>query len=266
MQTLIVGGGNMGQSYAQSFLDAHILRRSDIAILEKSDSQKEKLRQKEWTNLHSSPGDFIANAELIIIAVKPQDSGELMAKIQPYIKRHHVILSIMAGVKMQAVASGLDTNKIIRAMPNLPAQIGMGMTAFTALDEVTREELTSVQNLLNTTGKAIYFTDEKMLDAATAVSGSGPAYVYYFMDAMMKKAIDLGFSEAQADLLVWQTFNGAVHLQNKAHLSYADWIKRVSSKGGTTEAAIKTFGANDLDSIIQKGLQAAMDRAVELGE
>lgn len=266
MRTLIVGGGNMGASFAQSFLDAHILRVEDIAIMEKNEKRKEFLKNKEWKNVYDTPGDYIKNAELIVIAVKPQDTDALFDSLRPFISHRHVILSIMAGVKMDTICDKLNIGKVIRAMPNLPAQVGMGMTGFTAKDEVTRQELTSVQNLLNTTGKSIYFSDEAMLDAVTAISGSGPAYVYFFMNAMMKKAMEMGFNEAQADLLVWQTFHGAVQLQNQNHLSYEDWISRVASKGGTTEAAITSFKSDNLDSTLAKGLQAALDRAIELGE
>lgn len=266
MKTLIVGGGNMGTSFAQSFLDAHILRQEDIAILERNEQRQNILKMKEWQNVHSDPGEYVRNAELIIIAVKPQDTSALFDSLKPYISHKHVVLSIMAGVTMDTICDKLNIGKVIRAMPNLPAQVGMGMTGFTAKDEVTRLELTNVQNLLNTTGKSIYFSDEKMLDAVTAVSGSGPAYVYFFMNAMMKRAMKLGFTEAQADLLVWQTFHGAVQLQNQNHLSYEEWIGRVSSKGGTTEAALNTFKEKEVEDFIGDGLEAAFKRAKELGE
>ena len=126
-------------------------------------------------------------------------------------------------------------------MPNLPAQVGEGMTAFTSSDQVTRIELVMVQNLINTTGKSIYVENEQYIDAATAISGSGPAYVYYFMDAMIQAAGDMGFSESEAELLVSQTFIGAADLYSKSNFSCKDWIKKVSSKGGTTEAAMKSF-------------------------
>lgn len=151
-------------------------------------------------------------------------------------------------------------------MPNLPAQIGMGMTAFTSSDEVTRIELVTVQNLLNTTGKAIYLDSEELIDAATAISGSGPAYVYYYMNAMIEAAKKLGFSESQAELLVGQTFMGSVHLENRNNLSCKDWIAKVSSKGGTTEAAIKKFDNQEVHDHIIKGLEAAHNRAIELGK
>ncbi len=151
-------------------------------------------------------------------------------------------------------------------MPNLPAQIGMGMTAFTSSDEVTRIELVMVQNLLNTTGKTIYVEQESAIDASTAISGSGPAYVFYFMDAMIKAARAMGFSNSESELLVSQTFKGAVDLYNKNNFSCEEWIQKVASKGGTTEAALRSYIDNKVHEDIIAGANAALNRAVELGQ
>ena len=123
-----------------------------------------------------------------------------------------------------------------------------------------------MQNLLNTTGKAIYVDDEYSIDATTAISGSGPAYVLYFMEAMIEAATEMGFNESQAELLVAQTFRGAVELQMKNDLSCREWIQRVSSKGGTTEAAMNTFHATSVFEDIKSGARAALQRATELGK
>ena len=151
-------------------------------------------------------------------------------------------------------------------MPNLPALIGMGMTGFTSADEVSKEEVFNIQNLLNTTGKSLYFDNEAKLDAVTAISGSGPAYVFYFMDAMINTAISMGFTKVQAELLVEQTFMGAINLLNIHHISCKEWIGRVASKGGTTEAALVQFESNQLSQSIDTGLRAALQRAIELGK
>jgi len=150
-------------------------------------------------------------------------------------------------------------------MPNLPAQIGMGMTAFTSTDDVTRIELVMVQNLINTTGKSLYVSNESSIDAATAISGSGPAYVYYFMNAMILAAKKMGFSESEAELLVSTTFRGAADLYNKNNFSCEEWIEMVSSKGGTTEAAVASFKKNLVQEDIIEGAEAALERAVKLG-
>ncbi len=235
-------------------------------ILEKSPEKAAELAKRDIGTVYGSAEECLQRADLVILAVKPQDSEVLFGKLQPLVQKQQVFLSIMAGVKIQTISEALHVHKVIRAMPNLPAQIGMGMTAYTSSDDVTRIELVMVQNLLNTTGKAIYVESEELIDAATAISGSGPAYTWFFMDAMMQAARQMGFSESESELLVSQTFRGAIELYNKTNFSCREWIKMVSSKGGTTEAALATYQENAVHEDIIAGAQAALKRAVELGK
>lgn len=265
MKILIIGGGNMGMTYAQSFLRSHITNKEDMMILEKSPEKAAELSKKDIGTVYAYPDDCLQKADLIILAVKPQDSAALFATLRPFVHPQQVFLSIMAGVKIETIAQHLGLTKIIRAMPNLPAQIGMGMTAFTSTDAVTRIELVMVTNLINTTGKSVYVEKETSIDAATAISGSGPAYVWYFMDSMMQAAKNMGFSTSESELLVSQTFKGAIDLFNKTNFSCEEWIAKVCSKGGTTEAAMKNYGENSLNEKIRSGADAALKRAIELG-
>jgi pyrroline-5-carboxylate reductase len=265
MKILIIGGGNMGKTYADAFIANHAVAKSDLYILEHYEEKAALFRSLGFEKVFFQPGEYIGEVDLVILAIKPQDTAALFPKIAPYLRPVQVILSIMAGVTMATLAAALPTPKIVRAMPNLPAQISMGMTGFTSADAVSKEETFSIQNLLNTTGKSLYFDDEAKLDAVTAISGSGPAYVYYFMDAMIETALGLGFNKAQAEVLVEQTFMGAIHLQSIHNLSCKEWIARVASKGGTTEAALRQFEAHNLAQGISLGLQAAHHRATELG-
>jgi pyrroline-5-carboxylate reductase len=265
MKILIIGGGNMGLTYAQAFVRSQITTKADMMLLEKSPERAALLAQKDVGAIYSDPEDCIRMADLVILAVKPQDAQELFTRIRASIDPQQVFLSIMAGVTIEAIRAGLGAHKVIRAMPNLPAQIGQGMTAFTSSEEVTRIELVMVQNLLNTAGKTLYVEREAAIDAATAVSGSGPAYIFYFMDAMMQAARSMGFSPSESELLVTQTFQGAVELYLASNLSCQDWIQRVASRGGTTEAALAKFGELGLNQGIAHGLDAALRRAEELG-
>lgn len=254
----------MGLTYARSFLHSHIVTKDNMVILEKSLKKAEELRRLEIGTVYGEPGEYIKSCDLLILAVKPQDIHPVFETVAPFIDHQQVIMSIMAGVKMTTIADALGTTKVIRAMPNLPAQIGSGMTVFTSSEEVTRIELVMVQNLLNSTGKTIYVDDEDAIDAATAISGSGPAYVFYFMQSLIESAKSMGFSQAQAELLTYQTFRGTVELFNKYDFTCDEWIAKVSSKGGTTEAAFKTFVSEDLKSGFQKGVKGALERAREL--
>ena len=152
----------MGLTYAQSFLRSHITSKEDMMILEKSPEKAAILSQKDIGTVYGSPEGCFTIADLIIFAVKPQDANVLFETLKPLADNQQVFMSIMAGVKIETICEALGVKKVIRAMPNLPAQIGMGMTAFTSSNEVTRIELVMVQNLLNTTGKTIYVENEKL--------------------------------------------------------------------------------------------------------
>ena len=266
MKILILGAGNMGMTYAQCLLRSRIVTSENLMVLCRSYEKANHLSELHEGRFFSNPSLCIPEADLLIIAVKPQDSKRLFEDIAGLTTPGQVFISIMAGVKISAISAAIGSEKIIRAMPNLPAQIGAGVTAFTSTEAVTRIELVMVQNLLSTTGKTVYVEKEDMLNAATAISGSGPAYVYYFMNAMIEAAVDMGFSPSEAELLVSQTFTGAVDLYNKSDLSCENWIGRVASKGGTTEAALRVFRETALHEDIVSGANAALKRARELGE
>ncbi len=265
MKILILGGGNMGMTYAQSFLRTHIVVPEHLMVLCRTAEQAAVLSAAHEGCFFADPSACVPQVDLAILAVKPQDAPYLFEQIRPLAIPGQVWLSIMAGVRMDTVVKALGVRKVVRAMPNLPAQIGAGVTVFTATDEVTRIELVMVQNLLSTTGKTLYVEREVLLDAATALSGSGPAYVYFFMSALIEAAQQMGFSPSEAELLVAQTFTGAVDLYNKADLSCEQWIDKVASKGGTTEAALRVFRETQLREHLTAGVMAAWRRAEALG-
>lgn len=265
MKVLIIGAGNMGNTYARSFLASRFIEANDLYILERSSGNTSTIKDVPVGNIHHQSGEFISQADIIILAVKPQDFPALGKQISPYVQPEQLVLSIMAGIKIAAIYEAIGATKIVRAMPNLPAQIGMGMTVFTSSADIDKKELFILQNLINTTGKSVYVEDENKVDAATAISGSGPAYVYYFMEAMIQAGVKMGFTLSQAELLVNQTFMGAVHLHNQSEFTCEEWIERVASKGGTTEAALKVLRANKVNTNIETALFAAFNRAKELG-
>ena len=254
----------MGKTYANSFTSSRFIKPNDIYVV-----VKEAVNTKNEYGIPSS--NFLTSLtaievfDIVLLAVKPQDFNTVSLQLKPYLNHNQIILSVMAGVTIATIASKLGCTKIVRSMPNIPTQIGKGMTVFTASNYIDRKELFIIQNLINTTGKSIYVENENLVDAATAISGSGPAYVFYFMNSMINAAINLGFSQSEAELLVNQTFMGSVDLQNASALSNKEWIAKVASKGGTTEQALKIFDENTTESIIIKAVNAANARAIELG-
>ena len=265
MKIAIIGFGNMGRTFANGFVNSQCLELNDIDIFSRSSIPLEQCFGIPESNIHLTLNDKILAADIIIISVKPQDFVALASDLKKYITSSQVILSVMAGVKIEKIQHLLHTDKIVRAMPNLPTQISFGITALTASEAIDRKDLFIVQNLINTTGKSVYVEDESLINAATAVSGSGPAYVFYFMQSMIDAALKLGFTKSQAQLLVKQTFLGAVNLYSTNSNSIEEWIRKVSSKGGTTEQAILSFEADELNEKIIKAVLKANEKAVELG-
>jgi pyrroline-5-carboxylate reductase len=265
MKVMIMGFGNMGKTYANSFISSRFIKSDDIYVLVRNTNAMQLDTTIPKDNFTAIPTNAISEYDILILAVKPQDFKSLAVTIRPFINENQLVLSIMAGVTIATIQEELNCQKIVRSMPNIPTQIGMGMTVFSASSVVDRKELFIIQNLINTTGKSVYVEDEKLLNAATAISGSGPAYVFYFMNAMIKAAVELGFNESEAELLVNQTFMGSVAIQNSYSLSNEEWIAKVASKGGTTESALKVFNQNALISTIIEAIHAANARAIELG-
>lgn len=265
MKVLIAGYGNMGKTYAKSFISSRFIKPEDIFVLVRNPDFSAVGSTIPKANFLNVPTEKLSDFDIVILAVKPQDFGVLAQSIQPHLKESQIIFSVMAGITLSKLEKELSCPKIVRSMPNIPTQIGMGMTVFTASPKVDRKELFIIQNLINTTGKSVYVENEKLIDAATAISGSGPAYVFYFMQSMIKAAVDLGFNESEAELLVNQTFMGSVAIQNSYSLSNQEWISKVASKGGTTERALQVFEKGILENIIVNAVKAANDRALELG-
>lgn len=265
MKVLIVGYGNMGKTYANSFISSRFIKPEDIFVLVRNENFSATASSIPKTNFSHVPTEKISDFDIVILAVKPQDFEVLAQSIKPYLKDSQIVFSVMAGITISKLESQLSSSKIVRSMPNIPTQIGMGMTVFTASANVDRKELFIIQNLINTTGKSVYVENEKLINVATAISGSGPAYVFYFMQSMIKAAVDLGFNESEAELLVNQTFMGSVAIQNSYSLSNEEWIAKVASKGGTTERALQVFENGFLEKTIVDAVKAANDRALELG-
>lgn len=256
----------MGLTYAKSLLNAHIVTEESMMILERSNEKADKIKELNVGTVFGEPDSYIKDADLIILAVKPQDSEILFGKIKGYIDQQQVVLSIMAGIPIAKISKALACDKIIRAMPNLPAQVSSGMTVYTSSEAVTRIELVMVQNILNSTGKTIYVDKEELIDASTAISGSGPAYVFFYIQSLIDSAQKLGFSQSQAELLAYTTFKGTINLFNKHNFSCEEWISKVASRGGTTEAAVNSFTHNRVKEKLGAAYQAAFDRARELSE
>ncbi len=266
MKIAIVGCGNMGMAFAKSFLQYDLVKNNDLLLIEKSIERGEALRAEKAGLVVETIGPKLGEYDLIILSVKPQDFASVQQELKAVINDNQLVLSIMAGISIAKIQEALGHPLVVRAMPNTPAMLGMGMTGYSAAAEVQASQLRKVENLINSTGRAVFLENEEYIDAVTALSGSGPAYFYYVVKHMIEAGKAMGFDEGLASMLVKQTMIGSYHLINTADKSLDELIKAVASKGGTTEAALSTFEAAALGQNLQNGILAAQKRAGELSK
>lgn len=267
MKIAVLGAGKMGISFSRSFLKYDLIKAEDLHLIVRNAEKKELISAEFPQSVISLFEDVrTIDADLIIIAVKPQDFHFVTENISFKIPENALVLSIMAGITISKIQKALNHNNVVRAMPNAPALLGMGITGYTAASGISFQKLIQVERLLNATGRSVYLEEEHLLDAVTALSGSGPAYFYYIVDAMIKAGTEMGIDENLSQLFVQQTMLGAYHLINNSDKSLEELIKDVASKGGTTEAALQSFAEDGLPEAIQKGLFAAEKRAAKLNE
>ena len=267
MKIAVLGAGNMGLSFSKSFLKYELIKPENLHLITRKPEKIEKISREFLGAKVSSFQDLKEiDADLVIIAVKPQDFQFVAENIPFQFSENQMLLSIMAGIRIQKIQKFFNHQKVVRAMPNSPTLLGMGITGYTAAEGISFADLMQIERFLNSTGRSVYLEDENLLDGVTALSGSGPAYFYYIVDAMIKAGTEMGIEENLAKLFVKQTMLGAYHLINNSDKNLEELIKDVASKGGTTEAALKTFEENDLKISIRKGILAAESRSKELSE
>ena len=266
MKVLVIGAGNMGLTYAEGMAKSPFLNHRNLMIFDVSPEKILSLEKIEHFDVFENVKDCLPQADVVFLAVKPYHIEELFGNIKHLVNEQQIFVSLMAGVKIETIQNGLGIKKVVRTMPNLPAKVGKGVTSFTESKEVSRVELIMVRNLLDTTGTSIHVENERFIDASTGISGSGPAYIFYFMQSMLEAALKMGFSDNDSRTLVTSTFEGAVKIFNESNHSPETWMNRVASKGGTTRAALDSMEDNNIKELIKEAAYAAFNRATELGK
>ncbi|WP_316860297.1 pyrroline-5-carboxylate reductase [uncultured Cohaesibacter sp.] len=265
MSLVLVGAGKMGGAMLTGWLEMG-LSGSNVTVVDPGMPQEMvSLSQTHGFQLVAS-AEALAKADIVVVAVKPQMMGKVLPGLTGLIAPNTVLVSVAAGTPISTFRSYLGQGlKVVRAMPNTPAQVGRGMiAAFAAdIDETMREVIAA---LLSSTGAFVWVDEEGLIDAVTAVSGSGPAYVFYMVEALAKAAEALGFDEETAGLLARQTIVGAGELLHQSELSASVLRENVTSPGGTTAAALAILMAdqNGLEGLMKKATVAARDRSIEL--
>lgn len=251
----IIGAGNMGGAIFKKLIE----REEDVFIY---DIDRRKVENNNALKKFLELGEIEKKAQIIILAIKPQSLNELSKQFTKNIS-DKLIISIMAGVKIKRIEQTLKLHKIVRAMPNLPIKNGNGMIAWTANKSVSKSEKVEIKKIFSSLGTELELNENK-LDAVTAISGSGPAYYFYFSELLVKAALKLGLSKQEAKILVEKTFIGSAGLLADSGLDFEYLKESVTSKKGTTASALETFKKNNLNKIITKAARAAHLRAKQL--
>jgi len=262
---LYVGGGNMAAALIGGLL-ANGAAAASMSAVEIDPAQRERLTRRFGIKIFAKTADVEGEVDTIVLAVKPQQMRTAARELAPLL-RTQLVLSIAAGIRSSDLARWLGGfERIVRVMPNTPALVGAGVSGLYARAHVSAAERERAEAILRAVGETLWVSDETAIDAVTAVSGSGPAYVFYFLEALRRAGLELGFDPAAAQKLAFGTFAGALKLAQESGEDVALLRERVTSKGGTTERALQALSEASVAEAICNAVQAAMRRAGELGD
>lgn len=261
-----IGGGNMAQAIIAGLLKSG-RSSSDIIVSDPNPECRKALSAMGITSFQDST-PVMVQTDFVVLAVKPQIMDHVLTGLADSLQETHIIISIAAGITIRGIRRQLNDarNPVVRVMPNTPALIGEGMSALTSDSELDDDIKTAVQTIFDACGQALWVPNEEAIDAVTAVSGSGPAYFFLMIENLINTGIRLGLSPDVARALVIQTAKGAAGMVELSDVGPDILRQRVTSPGGTTEAALNVFNEGDFSDLVDRALIAARDRAGELSK
>jgi pyrroline-5-carboxylate reductase len=261
-----VGAGIMGEAMIRGLLAQKNIPANQIIASDPWEKRRSELQERYAIRVTADNREAAEEGQIVVLAIKPQSLLHVMPEIRGHLRRQDLLLSILAGVPIRKLADGAAHAAVVRSMPNTPAQIGEGITVWTATPEVTEQQKEQAQAILMSLGREILVDDESYLDMATALSGSGPGYVFLFMEAMIDAGVHMGFSRRVAEELVFQTIRGSVDYAMQSGKHVAELRNQVTSPGGTTAAALYHMEKGGLRTVLSRGIWAAYQRSSELGK
>lgn len=263
-KTLILGGGSIAKAIIQGLMKNNY-DPNTFVVVDRNQEKCDFITKTYGIPAFTEYEPVIGHIDILFLAVKPQGAKETCLKLAPCIKNTTpLIVSVMAGITVAMLKSWLGNHPIVRTMPNTPALIQAGATGMFADPMVTEQQKIDIETIMAATGKAVWFPIERNLDAVTALSGSGPAYYFYLMSCMQDTAVAMGLSENDAKVLTIQTALGAAMLALETNIPFKELQNQVTSKGGTTEAALNVMQQLNIKHIIDAAMKAAESRSVEL--
>jgi pyrroline-5-carboxylate reductase len=260
-----IGSGTMAEAIIRGLINQDVVPGAQIIAAGPRPERAEELCDRYGVRGTIDNKMAAEEGQIVVLAIKPQVLTTVMPEIRGHLRRRDLLLSILAGTPIRILADGLAHASVVRAMPNTPAQIGQGITVWTATPEVTELQRSQAQAILASLGEEIFVDDESYLDMATALSGTGPAYVFMFMEAMIDAGVHMGFSRRVATELVFQTMRGSVEYAARSGLHVAELRNQVTSPGGTTAEALYHMEKGGLRTVLSRGIFAAYQRSIALG-
>lgn len=260
-----LGCGTMGEAIINSLLQGELVSANQLVGAEPVDWRRNELINRYGFTIHDDNAQAADGSDVIMLTVKPQTLGNVFNDLRGRLSDDQVVVSIAAGATLSRLLSGLGHPAIVRAMPNTPAQIGYGMTAWMASPEVSESQTGVVSAVLGAMGRAVQVHDENEIDMATALSGTGPAYIFLMMEALIDAGVHMGFSRQIAEELVLQTILGSVLFAKESGLHPAELRNMVTSPGGTTANALYHMEKGGLRTVMARAVWAAYERTVQLG-
>ncbi len=261
-----IGSGVMAEAMITGLLRKEVTLAKNIIATGPRPERGEYLTKEYGIHTSTDNRSALRDADIVVLSVKPQMLAQVMSELQSGIPKNSLVLSIVAGAKINTIVKGLEHKSIARSMPNTPAQVGEGITVWTASDSVIKEQLEQARAILTAFGEEIYVEDEDYLDMATALSGTGPSYVFLFMEAMIDAGVHLGFPRYIAERLVLQTVSGSVAYVKKSPHHLARLRNQVTSPGGTSAEALYYLERAGFRTALSRAIWAAYQRSLTLGE
>jgi len=266
MKIAFIGGGNMATALIAG-LASQLTGAGSLHVVDPNAEALERLASQYGVSTAAGIDVQVGGADVVVLAVKPQQMREVAASLKPLLGAQPLVLSIAAGIRIADLSRWLGGyTRIVRAMPNTPALIAMGITGMVAAAEVDELQRQAADKVLRAVGQTVWLKDEGLIDPVTAVSGSGPAYVFFFLEAMQQAAVEMGLTPEQGRELAIATFTGAAQLAAQSDEPAEVLRQRVTSKGGTTHAAITSMEEAGVKDAIVAAMKAAAARGRELGE
>jgi pyrroline-5-carboxylate reductase len=259
-----VGGGTMGEAMIKSLLAKGLVKPADVVVSDVSQHRRDVLKDRYGIKTTSDNREAAKGADVIVLAVKPQDIAKVSGELSS-LSSEQIVLSIAAGVSLDTLKQGLGHDYLVRSMPNMPAQIGEGMTVWTASAELNQKQREMARSILAAVGEEVYVDGEKYIDMATALSGSGPAYVFLIIEALTDAGVHIGMPRAMAEKLIIETVIGSARSVKVTGKHPAELKNMVTSPGGTTTEGLLQLESGGLRSLLLKAVIAAHNRAKSLG-